>query len=148
MSISLLGALIHTDPEEAKARILTALRESRGDRRAAAELLETTHRSLYRHIERLQMWPAIDELIEVNNFPHVPGPPRVPQRASAEQIESALVAARGIRSKAARRLKIDMKALTDRISELDLWDVLSQKLAALGFRPLRVRGARASRRAA
>jgi len=134
MSISLLGALIHTDPEGAKKRILDAIIQTSGDRKAAAVVLGTTHRSLYRFIERLHLWDSIDRLIEENGFPKVIGPPR-----AAERIRDAVLAARGNLNSAARTLDMGLDSLRGRITELDLWDDLNRRLSSIpGCRPLKI----------
>lgn len=76
MSTSVLGSLAHALPLEAKRRILSALTEAEGNRRRAAELLEVKHRSFYRIVDRLGMWPEIDALMNAHGFVATPGPPR------------------------------------------------------------------------
>lgn len=125
MSISNLGALIHAKPDEAKAKILKAIEDAKGDRKAAAEALATTHRSFYRYIERLRLWPEIDALMKLKKFEVTPGPPR-----SDKRLRDAVLAADGSLPRAARALGMRVDALRDRISELQLWDEINKVLKA------------------
>jgi DNA-binding NtrC family response regulator len=125
MSISHLGALVLSKPEEAKALILDALRESGGDRSKAADKLKTTHRSLYRHIERLRMWDEIDALMREQRFPLVPGPPR-----AADKIKMAIMKSRGSLDKAAKELELKPGELRARIADLGIEDDLRAMLKA------------------
>jgi hypothetical protein len=131
MSISNLGALIVTHPEDAKEQILAAVLRAKGDRKKAAELLATTHRSFYRFVEKLRLWDEIDKLISENGFPQIPGPPR-----SAEKIKSAIVLMKGDLTRAARVLEVRPGALEGRIQELNLWDELNATLKASKLKPL------------
>jgi len=126
MSISLLGALLHTHPDEARMKIKAAIVAARGNRKAAAAALGTTHRSLYRYIERLRMWDEIDRLITDHGFPEREGPPR-----TSEKIRDAVLAAQGNLRRAARALDVKPTALEHRIQELGLWDDLNRRLRAL-----------------
>lgn len=128
MSVSLLGALIVTNPDEARSRILAAIKSAKGDRRAAAKALGTTTRSFYRHIERLRLWEAVDEQCAEQGFRKPVGPPRMPKK-----IRDELLVADGSLARAARALDITPEALSDRITDLDLWDELNNVLAAAGL---------------
>lgn len=125
MSTSEIGALIIAKPEEAKQRILAALVEAQGDRKRASELLDTTHRSFYRFIERLRLWDEIDKLVEERGFPRIPGPPR-----STKKIRDAILAADGSLVRASRALDTRVDALRSRITELGMWDDLDRVLDA------------------
>jgi len=131
MSLSHLGALVHADPDRARQTILDAIRDQKGNRRSAAAALGTTHRSLYRYIERLRLWDAIDRVIEDGQFATHQGPPR-----SAERIRDAVLAARGSLRGAARMMDLAPSTLEQRIRDLGLWDDLSRRLQALGHPPL------------
>lgn len=139
MSISNLGALIHVDPDAAKGRILKAIEQSKGDRKAAAEALGTTHRSFYRFVERLKLWPDIDRLMRDKEFAKVPGPPR-----TAKRIRDALLANEGDLARAAKQLGYKTDGLVERIGELDLWDPLNRVLRAGGLPTLERPAAKAS----
>lgn len=132
MSISHLGALILTDPDAARNKIKKAILEARGNRKAAADALGTTHRSLYRYIERLQLWSAIDQMVAEHGFPGREGPPRM-----SERIRDAVLVARGEIPAAATALDMDPNALAARIEELGLWRDLNRRLRALGLPELR-----------
>lgn len=133
MSTSILGSLAHAEPQKAKERILLALKNAKGDRKKAADLLEITHRSFYRIVERLRMWGAIDELMAEQGFPVVPGPQRSQQRICEGVIE-----AKGNLERAARILGLrDAESLRERIRVLNLWDELDRGLKAAGHRPLK-----------
>ena len=131
MSISLLGALIHSHPDEARAKILAAIQDAKGNRKHAAEALGTTHRSLYRFIERLRLWGEIDRLIRREGYPLREGPPR-----STERIRDAVLSGGSLR-RAAHALGMDSHTLAHRLDELDLWRDLDRRLKALGKPPLR-----------
>lgn len=134
MSISMLGALIHAEPDKARAQILDAIRQTKGDRKAAADVLGTTHRSLYRFIERLKLWDAIDRMIEENHWPRVVGPPR-----AAERIRDAILASRGNIGRAATNLGVSPDSLRSRIVELNLLDDLNRRLSGMpGCKPIRI----------
>jgi DNA-binding NtrC family response regulator len=140
MSTSLLGSLAHADPEKAKARILHALDASQGDRKKAAELLDITHRSFYRIVERLRLWKEIDALMAENGYPVVPGPPRSPER-----IRAAVLKARGDLRRAATALEMrSVDALRERIDTLNLWDALDRALKAGGMPALKRTSSRAA----
>lgn len=140
MSTSLLGSLAHADPEKAKARILHALDASQGDRKKAAELLDITHRSFYRIVERLRLWREIDALMKEKGYPVVPGPLRSPER-----IRAAVVKAAGNLKRAAIAINMsDEDALRERIRVLNLWDVLDRALKAAGHPPLKRTSSRAA----
>jgi DNA-binding NtrC family response regulator len=76
MSLTPLGGLVAIDPAAARRRILDAVEASGGDRSKAATELGISHRQFYRLVSRLGLWPAIDRLCRVRQFPVVPGPPR------------------------------------------------------------------------
>jgi hypothetical protein len=133
MGISVLGATCITDPDSAKAAILSALTKSRGDRGKAAKALETTQRNLYRVIDRLAIWGDIDKLVADRGFPIIPGPLR-----SNARIRVAVLDAQGNLKRAARRLDmVDERTLRQRIEKLSLWDELDQLLAIAGLPPLK-----------
>lgn len=132
MSISMFGAMIHSHPEEARAKILAAIKDAGGNRKQAAEALGTTHRSLYRFIERLRLWSEIDRMVADNGFPEREGPPR-----SSDRIRDAVLAAGGELKRAARSLDMRQEALYGRIQELGLWNDLNRRLKALGRKPMR-----------
>lgn len=131
MSISHLGALICARPDEAKTQILSAIVEASGDRKKAAELLGTTHRSFYRFVERLKLWDEIDAAIAEHGFLVIPGPPR-----SSEKIKGAILMTRGDINRAARQLEIKPEMLRARIEELQLWDDINATLKASKFKPI------------
>lgn len=131
MSISLLGALIHSDRTEAERRVLHALEVAKGDRRKAAEALGTTHRSFYRFVERMKLWDKIDALMQRKGFPMIPGPPR-----SSKRIRDKVLEAEGRLDRAAKMLDLKEDALRARITELGLWDDLDRLLAAAKLKPL------------
>lgn len=145
MSISNLGALVHLDSAEAQKRILEAITQVEGNRKQAAEILKTTHRSLYRHIEKLKLWEQIDALIKAHpDWMHFGGPPR-----ASERIRDAVLIAKGNLTRAASSLDLSKDVLSRRITELDLWDDLNRRLSALGCSTLRTpreTGARARAR--
>lgn len=129
MSISKIGAKIIDDPMAAKRMILEALEAAEGDRKTAAKALGTTHRSLYRFFDRLNLWDEIDALIREKGFPHIPGPPRLRARILVE-----VVAHEGDLTKAARALdEMGIRALRARITELNLWHELNRELSRRGF---------------
>lgn len=132
MSISTIGALIHVDSEEAKKRILGALEQGNGDRRVAARILNTTHRSFYRFVERLKLWDEIDALAEKHGFPKAPGPPR-----SSERMRTMVLEASGDLARVARQLGIKVSALRVRITEMGLWDDINGKLQEAKLPPLK-----------
>lgn len=127
MSISKIGAMIHTDPDGVKKQILDALIAAKGDRGKAAKALGTTSRSFYRYIERLHLWEIVDTLTEAHGFEKIPGPPRV-----AKKLRDAIVVAEGNLPRAARSLKLTVDALRVRIEELGMWDELNKILEAAG----------------
>ena len=133
MSISKLGALIHSHPEEARTKIMGALEVARGDRQAAAKTLATTHRSLYRFIDRLDLWDAIDAMVREKGFPHIPGPPR-----SREKLREAVLDAGGNLAKAAHKLNMDKDVLEEKLSAHAMWAGLNEELVRRGRRPMRV----------
>lgn len=133
MSISKLGALIHSHPEEAEKQILDAMRDARCDRKTAATALNTTHRSLYRFIDRLDLWAKIDTMIEESGFPKIPGPPR-----SRDRIREAVLNAGGALARAATALDMDRDILEKRLTSLGMWADLNSELEARGRRPMRV----------
>jgi len=114
--LSLMGALIHTDPENAKQRIRDALIAAKGDRNEAAKAFGlTSPRSLYRWIERLGMWPEVDALMSEHGFAMLPGPPR-----TRAKILAAIVKTGGDRARAARHLGVKLATLERRIETLNL----------------------------
>lgn len=108
MSLHEIGALIQREPATAKAKILDALREANGNRSKAAKLLSAGDRSLYRWIERLEIWSEVDAIREP-----LPAPPR-----ARERIEIALEHAAGDTERAARWLNIGERTLKRRMREL------------------------------
>jgi hypothetical protein len=140
MSTSILGSLANADPERAKERILHALDASQGDRKKAAELLDITHRSFYRIVERLGLWKQIDALMKEKGYPVVPGPPRSPER-----IRTAILKARGDLKRAATALEMhSADALRERIEALNLWAALDRALKAEGLSALKRTASRAA----
>lgn len=108
MSLHPIGALIQCEPAAAKAKILGALREANGNRAKAAKLLGAGDRSLYRWIERLEIWTDVDAIREP-----LPAPPR-----ARERIVIALDRAAGDTERAARWLNIGERTLKRRMREL------------------------------
>jgi DNA-binding NtrC family response regulator len=127
VSTSIFGSLAHADPAKAKQRILHAIERAQGDRKKAAELLGTTHRSFYRIVDRLKFWDEIDKLVEERGFPRPAGPPRV-----AVKIREAVVEAEGSLRRAARALDMSEAALRERIETQDLWTEINRALKAAG----------------
>jgi transcriptional regulator with GAF, ATPase, and Fis domain len=119
MSISHIGALIVTQPDEAKRLVLGAIIEAEGDRKKAAKVLGTTHRSFYRFIEKLHLGDEIDRIIDAEGFHRIPGPAR-----STERIKAAFMLAKGSLDGAAKKMGIKPEALQSRIQELSLWGEL------------------------
>jgi hypothetical protein len=137
--LSTLGALIVADPASAKKRIMHALLRARCDRVAAAIELETTYRSLYRYIDRLQLWPDIDQMIAENNFPVLRGPPRMHER-----IIDTIVETRGSIAQAAAKLNMDPDDMRTRLTSLKLWKIVNLRLEQAGLPPIEVPKRRAS----
>lgn len=131
MSISRVGALIHTDRDAAKKLILAAFENAQGDRGATAVALKTTLRTFYRLIERLDLWSEIDAIVETKGFPKVPGPQR-----AAKKIRNLILAAEGDLARAARSAGMKPASLEARISELSLWDEINKVLRAANLPPL------------
>ncbi len=129
MSISQLGALIYTKPEEVKRLVLQAIVDSEGDRKKAAEVLGTTHRTFYRFIERLRLWDDIDKLVEEHDFPRAVGPAR-----STEKIKAAFLVSRGSPERAAKHLGWDVATLHARIAELEMAKDLDALCKAEGWK--------------
>jgi hypothetical protein len=57
-----VGAFIVADPPRARAAILDALQQAQGNRPNAARILCADVRTLYRWIDRLELWPEVDGL--------------------------------------------------------------------------------------
>jgi transcriptional regulator with GAF, ATPase, and Fis domain len=111
-----IGALIVTDPERAKAEIIEVLRNAKGDRDKAAQALGlNTPRSLYRWIERLEMWAAVDKLAKEEKFVQRSGPLR-----SRDRIVAAMVRAKGQDAEAAAELRMAPESLRERIDQLGI----------------------------
>lgn len=108
MTLHEIGALIRTDPELAKTKILDALRATDGNRERAARVLGAGARSLYRWIERLGIWSEVDAIREP-----LPAPPR-----SRERIVNALRRHEGNTERAARSLRVPEPTLKRRMREL------------------------------
>jgi transcriptional regulator with GAF, ATPase, and Fis domain len=116
VTISTFGALIHTDPDGARKQILDALTAARGDRSRAAKALGLkTARTLYRWIERLDMWPTVDALIAERGFDKLPAPPRTRDRVIA-----ALAKHKGNVDRAARMLGLKPDAFRARLKRLNI----------------------------
>ena len=128
MSISYLGALIHTQPEKAKAQILEAIRASKGDRKKAAAALGTTHRSLYRYLQRLRLWDSVEAILVEEGLPSMPGPPRMSVR-----ILTAAVQTGGDLPKMAKAIGCTVPNLKTHLAELDMVAEVNQVLAAAGI---------------
>lgn len=133
MSISRIGALIHTDRDAAKTLILDAFELAQGDRGATAAALKTTLRTLYRLIERLDLWDDIDRITDEKGFAKVPGPQR-----AAKKIRNLVLASDGDLDRAARSAGMKRPTLEARISELGLWDEINKVLRAANL-PLLVK---------
>jgi DNA-binding NtrC family response regulator len=131
MSLTKIGALVHVDPARAKRMILHALVESEGDRGVAAAQLETTLRTFYRLIERLDLWEEIDRLVERKGFTKNPGP----QRAE-KKLRNLVIAADGNLEKAARSAGMSRERLEARIEELGLWEEIDRVLVAANLPPM------------
>jgi DNA-binding NtrC family response regulator len=129
MSISQLGALIYTKPEEVKKQILRAIVVAKGDRKKAAEELGTTHRTFYRFIERLRLWGEIDKLVADRDFPRAVGPAR-----STDRIREALTLSKGRIEPAAAHLEWDVDTLYTRIAELGMGDEIAALCSENGWR--------------
>ncbi len=56
--------------------ILDAIRKAKGNRTEAREALGLAHRQLYREIERLKLWDAIEALQADKGWEAPAGPPR------------------------------------------------------------------------
>lgn len=63
-------------PDAARARILAAIDDARGNRTHAAKALGESQRSLLHLIAHLDMWPAIDALCAERGYSVQPGPSR------------------------------------------------------------------------
>jgi len=100
--LSSMGSLIRNKPEQARERILAAFLKAKGNRaRAAQELGLSNVRSLYRWIDRLSLWEAIEKQARSNGHAVSAGPPR-----KTDRIKGAVVEARGNIELAAKRLRI------------------------------------------
>ena len=62
--------------EAARREILRAIGKARGDRSAAAELLEVGETTLYRMIGDLELWERLDAYCREKGFPARAGRPR------------------------------------------------------------------------
>lgn len=134
MTLSTLGALAYTNPNELKQKIFAALLEAKGNRTKAAEVLGTSRRNLFRIIGRAQLWKEIDAFNEKHNFPKIPAPAR-----SDERIRNAVVACKGNIVRAAKQLDMKENTLRDRIRELKLEEELNSLLQSLGYKPIDLR---------
>ncbi len=108
MSLHEIGALIRAKPDEARTKILDALRAANGNRRRASLALGAGPRSIYRWIEKLELWDEVDEIREP-----LPAPPRAKDR-----IVNALDRAEGDTARAARALRMGERTLKRRMREL------------------------------
>jgi hypothetical protein len=129
MSLSHLGALVYTQPEQVRRYLVEAFVAAKGDRRKAAAALGTTHRTFYRLVERLRLWGELDTIVDEKGFPRVPGPPR-----TSEKVKSAFLLSKGSLEKTASKLDLDVATLKVRIAELRLADDLEAMASAEGWK--------------
>ena len=108
MSLHEIGALIRCNPQLAKRKILDAISEANGNRERAARILRAGPRSLYRWIERLEIWSDVDAITDP-----LPAPPRAKTR-----IVNALRRANGDTKQAAQSLCVHERTLTQRMRAL------------------------------
>jgi transcriptional regulator with GAF, ATPase, and Fis domain len=76
---SRIGALIVVDREKAKAEILAAIDDAKGNRTHAAKALGVPFTTLHNWIRRLELWPTIDELCSFKGYEVPLGAPRKKQ---------------------------------------------------------------------
>jgi transcriptional regulator with GAF, ATPase, and Fis domain len=123
-----MGADIITNPALARQRLLKAFEDAHGRRDEAARALGASVRSVYRWLNRLDAWDALDTLMEKKGYERIPGPPRTRDRMVA-----AIMEARGNLSRAARTLGLSQELLLDRVVELELHTRVDAALRAAGY---------------
>ena len=75
-----IGALIVIAPDQARAEILAAIDAAKGNRTHAAATLGVPVMTLRKWIDRLALWPAIDELCQAKGYHVQPDPKRKARR--------------------------------------------------------------------
>ncbi len=128
VSLSDLGATVRIRPNDARAQILDAILTSKGDVTAAAATLKTTPRTVYRFIERLHLWGAIDEQAKKHGIVRVvQGRPR-----AVDRMRTAVLAANGNLVKAARALGMKLDILRERVESAGIREDINRVLRASG----------------
>lgn len=76
---SRIGALIVVDRELAKAEILKAIDDAKGNRSHAAKAMGVSIMALRKWIDKLELWQSVDLLCDGKGYMVQPGPSRKPR---------------------------------------------------------------------